>query len=107
MCAFLLLAGAERQVPPAARVMVHQIWLGDKRDDPTATTYSAEDIALIQRDIGRLVQFNAEMGGSPDLIEIALRIPPWERMRALTGEELHRTSSAPSSRSSNSRSRTP
>ena len=36
MCAFVLLAGVERHVPAEARVMVHQIWLGDRRDDPTA-----------------------------------------------------------------------
>ena len=30
-------------------------------------TYSAEDIMVIQRDIGRLVQYTAEMGGGADL----------------------------------------
>ena len=44
MCAFVLLAGVERHVPAEARVMVHQIWLGDRRDDPTAANYSAEEI---------------------------------------------------------------
>lgn len=91
MCAFLLLAGARRHVPPHAGVMVHQIWIGDKRDDPTAVTYSAEDIALIQRDIGKIAQYTAEMGGALELIEIAMRFPPWERMRPLTAEELRRT----------------
>ena len=38
--------------PQGARVMVHQIWLGDRRDDPTAGNYSAEDLVLVQRDIG-------------------------------------------------------
>jgi hypothetical protein len=45
---------------------------------------------VIQRDIGRLVQFTAEMGGGADLIETALRIPPWERLRPLSGDELVR-----------------
>ena len=31
MCAFLLLAGSRRYVPPQAHVLVHQIWLGKKR----------------------------------------------------------------------------
>ena len=31
MCAFLLLAGTRRYVPPQAHVLVHQIWLGKKR----------------------------------------------------------------------------
>jgi hypothetical protein len=90
MCAFLLLAGTRRYVPVEAKVLVHQIWLGDRRDDATAASYSAEDIMVIQRDIGRLVQYTAEMGGGADLIETALRIPPWERLRPLSPEELTR-----------------
>ena len=62
MCAFVLLAGVQRTVPAEARVMVHQIWLGDRRDDPTAANYSAEDLVLVQRDIGRLARYTAEMG---------------------------------------------
>ena len=45
--------------------MVHQIWLGDRRDDPTAANYSAEDLVVVQRDIGRLAQYTVEMGGDP------------------------------------------
>ena len=88
MCAFVLLAGIERTVPVEARVLVHQIWLGDRRDDPTAANYSAEDLVLVQRDIGRLAQYTVEMGGAIDLLEIALKIPPWEPMRLLSRDEL-------------------
>jgi hypothetical protein len=88
MCAFVLLAGVERRVPAEARVMVHQIWLGDRRDDPTAANYSAEDLVVVQRDIGRLAQYTVEMGGGIDLLEIALKIPPWEPMRLLSRNEL-------------------
>jgi hypothetical protein len=88
MCAFVLLAGVQRAVAPEARVMVHQIWLGDRRDDPTAGMYSAEDLVLVQRDIGRLAKYTIEMGGTGDLLEVALRIPPWEPMHALTRAEL-------------------
>jgi hypothetical protein len=88
MCAFVLLAGVERHVPAEARVLVHQIWLGDRRDDPTAANYSAEDLVLVQRDIGRLAQYTVEMGGAIDLLEIALKIPPWEPMRLLSRDEL-------------------
>ncbi len=91
MCAFVLLGGVQRSVPADARVMVHQIWLGDRRDDPTAASYSAEDLVLVQRDIGRLAQYTAEMGASVDLLDLALRIPPWEPMHALTRDELQRT----------------
>src|SRR4051812_19606419 len=88
MCAFVLLAGVERHVPAEARVMVHQIWLGDRRDDPTAANYSAEDLVVVQRDIGRLARYTVEMGGGVDLLEIALKIPPWEPMRMLSRDEL-------------------
>jgi hypothetical protein len=91
MCAFVLLGGVERSVPKDARVLVHQIWLGDRREDPTAASYSAEDLVLVQRDIGRLARYTAEMGASVDLLDLALRIPPWEPMHALTREELQRT----------------
>jgi hypothetical protein len=88
MCAFVLLAGVERLVPAEARVLVHQIWLGDRRDDPTAASYSAEDLVVVQRDIGRLAQYTVEMGGGIDLLATALRIPPWEPMRQLSRKEL-------------------
>jgi hypothetical protein len=90
MCAFVLLAGAKRVVPPEARVRVHQIWLGDRRDDAAAASYSAEDLVLVQRDIGKLAQYTIEMGGSVELLELSLRIPPWEPMRVLTRDEMRR-----------------
>lgn len=91
MCAFVLLGGVQRNVPPEARVMVHQIWLGDRRDDPTASIYSAEDLSLVQRDIGRLAQYTAEMGGSIALLDLALRIPPWEPLHVMTRAEIRDT----------------
>ena len=91
MCGFVLLGGVHRAVPGEARVMVHQIWLGDRRDDPTAANYSAEDLVLVQRDIGRLAKYTIDMGGSIDLLNLALRIPPWEPMHALTPDETRRT----------------
>lgn len=91
MCAFVLLGGVRRTVPAESRVMVHQIWLGDRREDPTAAGYSAEDLVLVQRDIGRLARYTADMGASADLLEVALRIPPWEPMHALTRDELKLT----------------
>lgn len=90
MCAFVLLGGTRRHVPAEAQVLVHQIWMGDRREDATAASYTAEDLVIIQRDIGRLARFTVEMGGGIDLLETALKIPPWERMRALTRDELRR-----------------
>lgn len=90
MCAFLLLAGTRRHVPSEARVLVHQIWLGAKSKRAREAGYTAEELQLVQRDIGRLVRYTAEMGGSMELIETALRVPPWEPMHRLTVEELRR-----------------
>jgi hypothetical protein len=91
MCAFVLLAGVHRTVPDGARVMVHQIWLGDRRNDPTAANYSAEDLVLVQRDIGKLAQYTIEMGASIEVLDLALRIPPWEPMHIMTAEEIRRS----------------
>jgi hypothetical protein len=91
MCAFVLIAGVHRTVPPEARVMVHQIWLGDRRDDPTAASYSAEDLVLVQRDIGRLAKYTSDMGANIELLDLALRIPPWEPMYTLTRADIDRT----------------
>ncbi len=88
MCGFVLLWGIERSVPPEARVLVHQIWLGDRRDDPTAASYSAEDLVLVQRDIGKLAQYTTDMGASIEVLDLALRIPPWEPMHRMTQAEL-------------------
>ncbi len=90
MCAFVLLGGVKREVPNESRILVHQIWLGDRRDDAVAASYTAEDLVLVQRDIGKLVRYTFDMGGGADLIDLALRIPPWEPMHALTREELKR-----------------
>jgi len=90
MCAFLLLAGSRRYVPPEARVLVHQIWLGKKRKQALESSYSAEELNVVQRDIGRLAQYTIEMGGGVDLLETALRIPPWEPLYRLSADELLR-----------------
>jgi len=90
MCAFLLLAGARRYVPPEAHVLVHQIWLGKKRKQALESNYSAEELNIVQRDIGRLVQYTIEMGGSGELLETALRVPPWEPLYRLSTDELRR-----------------
>jgi len=90
MCAFILLGGTRRYVPPEARVLVHQIWLGSKSKRALESSYSAEEISRVQRDVGSLARYTVEMGGGIELIEAALRVPPWEPMHELSGEELRR-----------------
>ena len=90
MCAFILLAGTRRYVPSEARVLVHQIWLGAKSKRAREISYTADELQLVQRDVGRLARYTAEMGGSMELIETALRVPPWEPMHRLNVDELRR-----------------
>lgn len=91
MCAFLLLSGNTRTVPEGARVRVHQIWMGDRADDAKAATYSADDLMIVERDIGRLAKYTFDMGGTGDLLSLALSVPPWEALHQLTADELRLT----------------
>ena len=68
MCVFLLLSGKTRYVPDAAHVRVHQIWMGDRADDARAASYTAQDLMIVERDIGRLAKFTFDMGGTGDLL---------------------------------------
>ena len=74
MCVFLLLSGKTRYVPEAAHVRVHQIWMGDRADDAKAASYSAHDLMIVERDIGRggrslvAVAERCAMGGSARII---------------------------------------
>jgi hypothetical protein len=88
MCVFLLLSGKTRYVPPVAHVRVHQIWMGDRADDAKAASYTAQDLMIVQRDIGRLTKYTFEMGGTGDLLSLALSVPPWEDLHELSRAEL-------------------
>jgi hypothetical protein len=88
MCVFVLLSGKTRYVPERAHVRVHQIWMGDRADDARAASYTAEDLMIVERDIGRLAKYTFEMGGSGDLLHLALSIPPWEALHELSPAEL-------------------
>lgn len=88
MCVFLLLAGKTRYVPPGARVRVHQIWMGDRADDAKAASYTAQDLMIVERDIGRLAKYTFDMGGTGDLLSLALSVPPWEDLHEMSRGEL-------------------
>jgi hypothetical protein len=91
MCVFLLLSGTTRYVPETAHVRVHQIWLGDRANDAKAATYSADDLMIVERDIGRLAKYTFDMGGAGDLLSLSLNVPPWEDLHELSREELRLT----------------
>jgi hypothetical protein len=90
MCVFVLLSGTKRFVPAEARIRVHQIWLGDRANDPKAATYNAQDLMIVQRDIGRLTSYAFEMGVPGELMALALSVPPWEPLYQLNTDELRR-----------------
>jgi len=91
MCVFLLLSGKTRYVPEAAHVRVHQIWMGDRADDAKAANYTAQDLMIVERDIGRLAKFTFDMGGAGDLLSLSLSVPPWEDLHELSRAELRLT----------------
>src|SRR6202051_1696267 len=91
MCVFLLLSGKTRYVPEAAHVRVHQIWMGDRADDAKAASYTAQDMMIVERDIGRLAKYTFDMGGTGDLLSLSLNVPPWEDLHELSREELRLT----------------
>jgi hypothetical protein len=91
MCVFLLLSGKTRYVPETAHVRVHQIWLGDRANGAKAATYSADDLMVVERDIGRLAKYTFDMGGAGDLLSLSLNVPPWEDLHELSREELRLT----------------
>ena len=91
MCVFLLLSGKTRYVPDGAHVRVHQIWMGDRADDAKAASYSAQDLMIVERDVGRLAKYTFDMGGAGDLLALSLSVPPWEELHELSREELRLT----------------
>ncbi|HUN96722.1 MAG TPA: hypothetical protein VMU69_10850 [Bradyrhizobium sp.] len=91
MCVFLLLSGKTRYDPDGAHVRVHQIWMGDRADDAKEASYSAQDLMIVERDVGRLAKYTFDMGGAGDLLSLALSVPPWENLHELSHEELRET----------------
>jgi hypothetical protein len=88
MCVFLLLSGTTRIVPPEAHVRVHQIWMGDRANDAKAATYTAQDLMIVERDVGRLAKYTFDMGGTGELLTLALSVPPWEPLHELSRAEM-------------------
>ena len=91
MCVFLLLSGKVRYVPEEAHVRVHQIWMGDRAEDAEASTYTAQDMMIVERDIGRLAKYTFDMGGTGDLLSLSLNVPPWDDLHEFSPQELQLT----------------
>jgi hypothetical protein len=65
--------------------------MGDRADDAKAASYSAQDLMIVERDIGRLAKYTFDMGGAGDLLSLALSVPPWEDLHELNAGELKLT----------------
>jgi hypothetical protein len=91
MCVFLLLSGKIRYVPEQAHVRVHQIWMGNRIENAEASTYTAQDMMIVERDVGRLAKYTFDMGGTGDLLSLSLNVPPWEDLHELSPQELRLT----------------
>ncbi len=89
-CTFALLGGARRHVPVEARVLVHQVWPFLKREDAVGASYNAQDLVVVQRELGVLAKYIVDMGADIELFEIAERIPPWENPRPLSADDVRR-----------------
>ena len=51
-------------------------------------SYTAQDMMIVERDIGRLAKYTFDMGGTGDLLSLALSVPPWEDLHELSLAEL-------------------
>jgi hypothetical protein len=65
--------------------------MGDRADDAKAASYTAQDLMIVERDIGRLAKYTFDMGGAGDLLSLSLSVPPWEDLHELSREELRLT----------------
>ena len=65
--------------------------MGDRANDAKAAVYSADDLTIVERDIGRLAKYTFDMGGTGDLLLLSLNVPPWQQLHELSRVELRRT----------------
>lgn len=89
MCPFIILGGVNRYIEEGNTLEVHQLWIPNDEKKPQ-DIYSAIEVFSIQRDIGKLVKYTWDMGGSGELIEIALSRSAAGDMRKMTLTEAKR-----------------
>ena len=58
--------------------------MGDRADDAKAASYTAQDLMIVERDVGRLAKYTFDMGGAGDLLSLSLNVPPWEDLHELS-----------------------
>jgi hypothetical protein len=60
-------------------------------DPASEISYSADDLMIVERDIGRLAKYTFDMGGAGDLLSLSLNVPLWQDLHELSREELRLT----------------
>src|SRR6185437_11311744 len=63
----------------------------DRADDAKEASYTAQDLMIVERDVGRLAKYTFDMGGAGDLLSLALSVPPWDELHELSQRELRLT----------------
>jgi hypothetical protein len=82
MCAFALLGGVRRYVPPEARVLVHQIWLSKKREHSETASYTVDD---------RNGGWHRASASGPAGAAMAAVVSALERRNSADGPQYHRS----------------
>jgi len=88
---FLLLSGKSRYVPEAAHVAGASDMDGRSGDDAKAATYTAEDMMIVERDIGRLANTPSTWAAPAICCLFRSTCRRWEDLHELTQEELRLT----------------
>jgi hypothetical protein len=60
-------------------------------DPANEISYSADDLMIVERDIGRFAKYTFDMGGAGDLLSLSLNVPPRQDLHELSREELRLT----------------
>lgn len=81
-CPYIMAGGTERQVPPTAKVGVHQHYFGESGFLPAFM--AVEDV---QRGQAEVMSYLIRMGISPEVMALAMRTPP-DQIYLLSRDEL-------------------
>src|ERR1700690_1186595 len=82
---------ASYAAPDPAHRRGHQIGTAPRADRSQPASYTAQDLTIVERDVGRLAKYTFDMGGAGDLLAISLSVPPWEELHELSPAELRLT----------------
>lgn len=88
-CVYALAGGARRVVPPESRIAVHRMAGNIGQIDPATREYRDERVYAGEGELTALTEYVAQMGVSPELVDLAESVPH-EEARVLTDKEIRR-----------------